>query len=164
MEFREANAKDISLIQDLARRSWKVAYKSILSAEQIHYMLDEMYSDRALEKSFSEPNSRYVLLYDSLDAPLGFLGFEHHYEPLTTKLHRIYLLPESQGKGVGSEALRFLKKQSLDSGDSRIILNVNKNNGAKSTYERNGFTVYGQGVFEIGNSFVMDDYLMQCLL
>jgi GNAT superfamily N-acetyltransferase len=41
---------------------------------------------------------------------------------------RIYLLEEAKGKGVGKFAINFLKNQAKESGDQRIILNVNKQN------------------------------------
>ena len=74
------------------------------------------------------------------------------------------LIEEAKGKGCGKTALNFLKKQTSEKGDSRIILNVNKENSAKSVYESQGFNIYEEGVFDIGNGFVMDDYLMECIL
>jgi GNAT superfamily N-acetyltransferase len=50
------------------------------------------------------------------------MGFENHYQKDTTKLHRIYLLEEAKGKGVGKFAINFLKNQAKESGDQRIIL------------------------------------------
>jgi GNAT superfamily N-acetyltransferase len=88
------------------------------------------------------------------------MGFENHYQEKTTKLHRIYLLEEAKGKGVGKFAINFLKNQAKESGDQRIILNVNKQNPSYYFYVSQGFKVYEEGVFEIGNGYVMDDYLM----
>lgn len=82
----------------------------------------------------------------------------------TTKLHRIYLIPESKGKGFGKGALQFLNERVFESGNNRIILNVNKYNAARNFYESQGYRVYDEGVFDIGNGFVMDDYLMEFLI
>lgn len=161
MEFRKAEVSDIELIQELALESWQVAYQSILSEEQIHYMLETMYSQSVLKSQLEARNYYYFIVLGESKQPVGFLGFEHHYEPLTTKLHRIYLLPSMQGKGYGSRSLEFLKQRTRNEKDTRIVLNVNKNNGAKEYYEHNGFQIYDQGVFDIGNGFVMDDYLME---
>ncbi|MHA6696205.1 GNAT family N-acetyltransferase [Chryseobacterium sp. A301] len=161
MEFRKANLNDIALIQELAHESWQTAYKSILSEEQIHYMLETMYSESVLTSQLVAKNYCYYLVLRKDKVPVGFLGFEHHYEPLTTKLHRIYLLPSMQGKGYGSRSLEFLKDRTKKHNDSRIVLNVNKNNVAKEYYQRNGFQVYEEGVYDIGSGFVMDDYLME---
>lgn len=161
MKFIRAEKKDIPLLQELARKSWESAYRKILSEEQIQYMLDLMYAEEVLIKHLQPfGNYRYYVLKEGFK-PLGFLGFELHQEESTTKLHRIYLLPEEKGKGWGKQAIEFLKTEVLTAGDDRIILTVNKNNIAKKIYEKLGFKVYGEGIFEIGNGFVMDDYLME---
>lgn len=164
MSIQKATVKDISLIQELARKSWENAYAEILSATQIEYMLENMYSEKEIsEQIMMNPNFHYFILFDD-EIPVGFLGFEHQYEPDTTKLHRIYLIPEAKGKGFGKMAINFLKNETLKNGDNRIILNVNKNNNARKIYESQGFTVFSEGIFDIGNGFVMDDFLMEIRL
>ena len=71
----KAELEDISTIQDLAKRSWEVAYADILKQEQIDYMLDLMYSEEALTKHFENPNYHYYLIQED-DQFLGFVGFE----------------------------------------------------------------------------------------
>jgi len=158
--FKEATTQDIDLIRDLAVKSWKKAYLTIISLEQVEYMLEKMYSSEEISSHLRNPNYHYFIIEnDSISA--GFIGFENHYEDKTTKLHRIYLLSEFKGKGLGKATLQFLKEQVAEKGDEKIILNVNKNNPAKEVYESQGFSVYGDGVFDIGNGYVMDDYLMK---
>ncbi len=165
MEFIQATEKDIALIQELARRSWENAYADILSDEQIEYMLGSMYSQEEIRTQLQNPEYHYYLILDENKGEFnGFIGYEHGYEEKTTKLHRIYLVPESKGKGLGKNALEFLKQKVKEKGDQRIILNVNKHNAAKSFYESQGYKVYDEGIFDIGNGFVMDDYLMEFLI
>ncbi|SIR08361.1 MULTISPECIES: GNAT family N-acetyltransferase [Chryseobacterium] len=165
MKLIEAKEKDIPLIQELARRSWENAYAGIISDEQINYMLGEMYSKEEISKHLDNPNYHYYLIFNENNASFeGFIGYEHGYEPDTTKLHRIYLVPESKGKGFGKRAIDFLKKKLSESNDIRIILNVNKENSARKFYESQEFKVYNEMVLDIGNGFVMDDYQMEYLI
>ncbi|SDJ63547.1 GNAT family N-acetyltransferase [Chryseobacterium jejuense] len=165
MKLIKATGKDIPLIQDLARRSWENAYAEILSEEQMEYMLSEMYSEVEIQNHLQNPNYHYYLIEDESNHSYeGFIGYEHNYEDQTTKLHRIYLVPESKGKGFGKGALQFLNEKVSENGNKRIILNVNKNNAARNFYESQGYRVYGEGVFDIGNGFVMDDFLMEFLI
>lgn len=165
MKLIKATEKDIPLIQDLARRSWENAYAEILSQEQMEYMLSEMYSAQEIENHLHNPNYHYYLIEDeNCNSYEGFLGYEHNYEGKTTKLHRIYLVPESKGKGFGKGALQFLNEKVFENGNTRIILNVNKFNSARNFYESQGYRVYDEGVFDIGNGFVMDDFLMEFLI
>lgn len=165
MKLIEATEKDISLIQNLAKRSWKSAYADILCEEQMEFMLNTMYSTQEISNHLNNINYHYYLIFDEVqDSFEGFIGYENAYENATTKLHRIYLVPESKGKGFGKEALLFLIRKASENGDHRIILNVNKYNSARKFYELQGYKVYDEGVFDIGNGFVMDDYLMEYII
>jgi len=162
MKLTEVTEKDIPLIWDLARRSWESAYVGIISQEQIEYMLNKMYSEEEILSQLQNPDYHYYLIFDENNKSFeGFIGYENNYEAGTTKLHRIYLVPESKGKGFGKEALAFLKGKVSESGNTRIILNVNKENSAKKFYESQGYRVYDEVVLDIGGNFVMDDYLME---
>lgn len=156
----KATEKDIFTIQNLARESWTSAYANILEQKQLDYMLDLMYSESTLKTHFANPNYQYYLIKED-EVFLGFIGFEFHIEPETTKLHRIYFLKEAQGKGLGKKALEFVKTETEISGDKRLTLTVNKNNNAKNFYESQGFKVYDEAIFDIGKGYVMDDYLME---
>ena len=156
----KATIKDIHLIQDLAQKSWRSHYPGIISHEQIDFMLDLMYSEEEITRQFNNPNYHYYLLGNEKNF-YGIMGFENHYEQKTTKLHRIYITEEGKGKGLGKEAIQLLKNQIIEVGDQRIILAVNKQNPSYHFYLSQGFKVYEEGVFDIGNGFVMDDYLME---
>lgn len=160
VEFKRATEIDIPVIRKLAEQSWNSAYSTILSADQIEYMLTQMYSEKEITVQIQNPNYHYyIILNEAVEA--GFIGFQLHYENETTKLHRIYLLEEFKGKGLGKKGLQFLKEKVAESSDNRIILNVNKDNPARKIYESQGFTIFHEEVFDIGNGFVMDDYLME---
>lgn len=164
MKLIQASENDIPLIQDLARRSWENAYAEILSNEQMEYMLSTMYSAEEIRNHLQQPNYHYYLIQDNNGSYEGFIGYENSYEENTTKLHRIYLVPESKGKGFGKDALLFLNEKTAEYGDKRIILNVNKHNSARNFYESQGYKVYDEGVFDIGNGFFMDDFLMEYII
>ena len=160
ISINKATETDIETIRELAKTSWNSAYSNIISQEQIDYMLSEMYSREEISAQMKNPNYHYYMIkFEGHSA--GFMGFENHYEAETTKLHRIYLLNDFKGKGLGKSALSFLKEKVAEIGDRRIILNVNKENAAKKMYESQGFTVFDEIVLDIGNGFVMDDYLME---
>lgn len=163
ISFKKATKVDIPQIQELAKKSWNSAYQNIISQDQIDYMLQQMYSEEEISSHLENPNYQYYLILKN-EVEAGFIGFEFHYENSTTKLHRIYLLEDFKGQGLGKVAINFLKEKTSETSDKRIILNVNKNNNAKQIYESQGFTTYKEGVFDIGNGYVMDDFLMEFFL
>ena len=73
-------------------------------------------------------------------------------------------MEEFKGKGLGKKALHFLKENVAESRDHRIILNVNIKNPAIKIYESQGFVIFHKEAFDIGNGYVMDDYLMEFIL
>ena len=160
VEFRKATEKDIPLLRELAEKSWKSAYANILSPEQIDYMLAEMYSEKEISSQLQNSDYHYYLILNN-EIPAGFMGFELNYEQDTTKLHRIYLLEEFKGQGLGKKGLNLLKEKVKENINHRIILNVNKNNPAIKIYESQGFKVFSEGIFDIGNGYVMDDFLLE---
>lgn len=162
MKNSKAQRQDIPEIQDLAKRAWE-SYRGIISDEQIAYMLSKMYGETELNLHFDNTHFHYHFLSDN-EGNAGFIGFQHHYEPGTTKLHRIYLVPEAKGKGLGKIGLDLVKKEAKAAGDLSIILNVNKNNPAKKFYESQGFSVLKEVVLEVGSGYVMDDYVMEFIL
>lgn len=159
MIIREASAADIPAIQAIAHAAWPVAYTGIISPAQIAYMLDLMYGTPALEAQFGTKGHRFLLA--GLDGrPVGFAGFEHHYAPGRSRLHKLYVLPEVKGTGVGHALLDAVWMDTLKAGDVALELNVNKHNPAKDFYRRHGFVIERDEVLDIGSGFVMDDHVM----
>jgi GNAT superfamily N-acetyltransferase len=64
-------------------------------------MLKVFYSEKVLRENAANNGNHFILAYED-SACLGFASFQHDYLYDTiTRLHKIYLLPEAQGKGVG---------------------------------------------------------------
>ena len=156
---RKAGIDDIALIRDLAEKSFLPTYKEILSADQLDWMFDWMYSADSLRQQI-EDGHVFFIAYDG-DRPCGYVSVERQGEALF-HLQKIYVLPDFQGKRVGQYLVRlvFDYVRSLYSGECTVELNVNRNNKAKFFYERMGFSVARSGDFPIGNGYYMNDYIM----
>jgi GNAT superfamily N-acetyltransferase len=123
-------------------------------------MLGWMYSVEKLEEAIADYNQDFLVLENGLTI-LGFTGIEHHYQDKNiTRIHKLYVLPETQGTGAGKALLEEIIQQAKLNHSSLLHLNVNKANKAVSFYEHVGFVVSDQEVLDIGNGFVMDDYIM----
>lgn len=157
--LREASAADIPAIQTIAHAAWPVAYAGIISAAQVAYMLDMMYGTPALEAQFGAGRHRFLLAERDGTAS-GFAGFEHHHGSGATRLHKLYVLPEAKGTGLGRLLLEAVLTEAQRAGATAIELNVNKRNPAKDFYARQGFTIARDVVIDIGSGFVMDDHVM----
>jgi ribosomal protein S18 acetylase RimI-like enzyme len=157
--IRTASVDDVSLIQDIAARVWPQTYSSIISAEQIEYMLDMMYSPNSLIQHMTEKNCEFILV-SSTERSFGFASFSSSDNDVF-RLHKLYVDVAAQGLGLGVSLLKEVSKRAAERGGSTLELNVNKYNKAKTFYEKNGFTIYREEVIDIGNGFVMDDFVMR---
>ena len=159
LSIKEATVKDIPLIRELCFNVWPQTYTGIISNEQIEYMLEMMYSEQSLHQQMSEQQCKFIFVYDDSDA-VGFASFSET-SPSIFKLHKIYILPNQQGKGTGKFVIDHIINEIKTKGATVLQLQVNKRNKAKSFYEKLGFTELYQFDLPIGNNFVMDDYLME---
>jgi diamine N-acetyltransferase len=158
MTIRKATADDIPLIRDLTYKVWPQTYSSILSKEQIEYMLNMMYSETSLQQQMGKGHE-FILVYDNME-PVGFASFSLT-APQVYKLHKIYVLPSQQGKGTGKYIIDELIRAMKIKGGTTVQLNVNRNNKAKTFYEKIGFTVIREEDIDIGNGYLMNDYIME---
>jgi GNAT superfamily N-acetyltransferase len=158
-----ATEEQLSIVRSIAYQTWPSTFGDILSPEQIEYMLDMMYSPDALRSQVNERNHVFLLARDTdSQETFGFVSYELDYkgEP-ATKIHKLYLLPASQGKGVGRQLLDYVAGLAQKHGNARLSLNVNRNNKAVQFYERTGFSVVHQENIDIGDGYLMEDYVME---
>ncbi|MBK9174884.1 MAG: GNAT family N-acetyltransferase [Flavobacteriales bacterium] len=160
MTIRAATVNDIPLIRGIAHATWPVAYRTILSPAQLSYMLHLMYSEVALTEQLTAKDHHFLLAWER-DAAVGFAGFEHMYRNTRrTRLHKLYVLPATQGAGTGAALLRAVELAALEAGDKGVELNVNRFNPARDWYAKRGFRIERDEVIDIGQGFVMDDHVM----
>lgn len=165
VEIRKAGADDVPTIHDLAQIAFRHTYRDILSPEQMEYMMDWMYAPENILKQFEDGHVYYILSCSGL--PCGYVSVQGEGSDSqgveVYHLHKIYVLPSCQGKGLGrilfNRALEHVRAESHGR-KARVELNVNRSNKAVSFYSHLGMTLLRQGDFHIGNGFYMNDYIM----
>lgn len=162
IHLEKINKNQLPIVKDLAYAIWPSTYGEILSSEQLSYMLNNFYSFENLENQMNTGQIFELLLEDT--NVVGFVAYEFNCkETGLLKIHKIYLLPETQGKGFGKFMIDEVIKIAKNNQQKGVFLNVNKYNKAKFFYEKLGFTVTKEEVIDIGNNYVMDDFVMELL-
>ena len=156
--IRPASIEEIPLLRSLVFRVWPQTYKSILSDAQIDYMLELMYSEESLRTQISE-GSRFIFIEEDKE-PVGYASYQRINKNVF-KLHKLYVLPSQQGKGSGRAMVDYIISKIKEEGGSQLQLQVNRGNKARQFYEKLGFEIIEERDFDIGNGFVMDDYVME---
>lgn len=158
LSVTKATTADIPLIRQLTFAIWPQTYSSLLSQEQIDYMLELMYSPAALQKQMEEEGCTFIIVYDEKE-PVAFASY-NETEPATWKLNKIYILPSQQGKGTGKFIINYIIDEIKQQGAKALQLQVKRDNKAKDFYEKFGFKIIKTADFDIGNGYFMNDYVM----
>lgn len=160
MELRNAALSDIPVIQQIAWDTWPVTYGEILSPEQLEYMLQRTYATEAIEQQMNL-QQHVFLLAQAGDKVWGFVSYEPHYQGQpSTRIHKLYVLPDTQGRGIGRQLIDAVRTLAAEQGDTQLELNVNRYNRAVHFYEKYGFHIHRSEDIDIGHGFWMEDYVM----
>jgi diamine N-acetyltransferase len=154
---RVTTSENVAVVVGLAQTIWHEHFPSVISHDQIDYMLGRFLSHRVISAQISE-DYQYYLIGDP-ESPVGFMAVV----PQDGGLHisKLYVLKEVRGRGLSREALVFLEDICQREGYARLWLRVNSHNElAIAVYKRLGFEVCDTLVQDIGAGFVMDDYVM----
>jgi ribosomal protein S18 acetylase RimI-like enzyme len=151
---------DFESIAALARRIWLEHYISIISKEQIEYMLGPRFTAQNLAR-YVDSRERWFDVMRLEGAIVGYCSHALLPDPGEMKLEQLYLLPELHGLGLGKRMMVHIESHTRLLGRDTLVLTVNKQNTkAASVYLRAGFEVREEAVFDIGNGYVMDDFVM----
>ena len=161
LEIIRAEPKHVPAIARLADLVWREHYPGIISQAQIDYMLVRMYDLDVIRKDLVDG-----VVYNCLFSGAELAGFSAHAPAgKEMKLHKLYVHPAHQRRGLGSKLLKAVEQDTIGRGFETLILAVNKaNEQAINAYRRNGFNFREPVTTNIGNGFVMDDYVMVKLI
>ena len=163
VSISNASTPDIPVIRKIAEDTWWPTYRSILTDEQLSYMLGMIYSVKALTEVMENGSQNFIILSDDR-GPQAFASFGARKEdPKVWKLHKLYVLPDNHGKGYGKLLIEEVKKRMQNNKINTLDLNVNRFNPAKSFYEKIGFTVIKEEDVPVGPYF-MNDFVMRMVM
>ena len=161
VSFEKVDKKDFSVLANVAKRVWHYAFDNLIGANQTDYMIEKFQSVSAFERQTSgEYYSYYFVLLNG--ERVGYTAIVNRPNEDRLFLSKLYLLPETHGKGIAVKTLDFVQGKAKELGKSAVYLTVNKGNArAIAVYEKFGFKLIDSIVTDIGGGFVMDDYVYQ---
>ena len=152
---------DFEPLAQLAEEIWRAHYGPLIGLPQVEYMLKGRYTPERLRTYLNAPD-RWLRLLRLDGETLGYCSYALTATPGELKLEQLYLLEAFKGRGLGGLMLRHVEAEARARGCGTLMLTVNKGNaGSIAVYQKSGFTVREEAVFDIGNGFVMDDYVME---
>lgn len=156
MKLVPANRTHIPTITSLAKSIWQDHYIHIITQDQIDYMLEKMYSDESLTEQMEKKNHQFFLVEDEGNF-IGFVSIKKTEDEVF--LNKFYLLTDKQKKGIGSRVFDLLKQEAAPFEVIRLTVN-RQNYKAINFYFKNKFVIEKVEDFQIGNGYVMNDFVM----
>lgn len=157
MEIIPLTFLEVPDIKMLAYKIWHEVYPSILSIEQINYMLSEIYNEKALANQM-EVGHHFFGIKDGQENLEGF--FSVSSSEGNFKLQKLYLSPLLHGRSLGKACINYIKEYVIKNNGKTLILNVNRNNPAVYFYKKNGFEIIESVDIPFGK-YILNDYIME---
>lgn len=159
MKIRHAEVEDIEDIQEVAMASWQDTYSGIIPEETITEIVDSWYDREDLRQQVKDP------IFYVAEKQGKIAGYVHaSVKDDVAHLHRIYLRPETQGKGTGTELYEKAEKEMKDSGAEYIRLEVlSENEKGLNFYQSKGFEEENEEAVELNEKEVMQKVLVKQL-
>lgn len=160
VEIRALREGEIPALCSLAHEIWRAHYPGIISLAQIEYMLEERYSEPVIRAELEHKD----LWWDVLMADNVMTGYASYFltgSAVELKLDKLYLHPRAHRQGYGVMLVDHVLSFMAGVGCTRLTLAVNRRNQrAIDAYLKYGFRIAETSLREIGEGFVMDDYIM----
>ena len=162
-------AADQEVLARLAGQIWREYWPAIIGEAQTEYMIDKFQSLHAIVRDMAEHEYEYWFLVateqdeDGVEKRIvGFTG--GHNEPETNRffISKIYLLSDARGHGYARRTIEFYEDLCFARGFEAMYLTVNKYNelGIRA-YHGTGFETIDSVETDIGEGYIMDDYIME---
>ncbi|MBQ8803167.1 MAG: GNAT family N-acetyltransferase [Tyzzerella sp.] len=152
------NIELVYSVTAVADEIWHDHFVPIIGEEQVDYMLEKFLSPEALVEQINSGYEYFLFSYEYTFA--GFAGI--HEKDGSLFLSKLYVHKDFRGKGIASHMfqkfIEICKMRNLD----KIWLTCNRHNdNTLAIYDHLGFKKVREEVNDIGNGFVMDDYILE---
>ncbi len=167
--IEKVNESEVEELQSISRQTFYETYCTMNTKENMDKYLNENLSISTLEKELKNPNSKFYIIKD-LDKNIGYLKL--NMGPAQTdikdasalEIERIYVIKEYQGKKAGQQLYEKTIQVAKEKMLKYIWLGVwQENSKAIQFYVKNGFEIFDQHVFKLGDE-EQTDFLMRLFI
>lgn len=167
IRLRAATPADAEALAALGRDAFKQTFGHLYQPDDLQQFLDGVYAPALQEQEILSPHTYVMLAGDADGALLGYAMTGPcklpvpHPDEADYELHRIYLLAQAKGQGIGSallqDALRYCKEKAA----SAVYVGVwSGNRAAQHFYRKHGFVHIANYHFMVGNQ-ADDEWIMK---
>ena len=145
---------DVPAVQRITWTTWVATYGSFIPESDLQSFFDEYYCAARLEPYWTDDRA-CGLLAEVDGEPAGFAKTMLNREDDRFYLNSLYVLPEFQGRGVGSRLLQAAEEFGATLGARQVWLGVmQQNTAALEWYRKIGFRFVREEPFSMGATTV----------
>lgn len=152
--YREWTLDDTNEIQKVLFNTWLASYSDFIPMTDIQWYFNNYYSDINFARLFDDTNTTSYVAEIKKNI-VGYARMKINEEQKRCYLESLYVLPEFQGKGIGTDLLKIVEKNALKNSFHQIWLGVMEQNiPSLEWYKKLGFQFVEQSPFQMGKSTV----------
>lgn len=161
MQIIKAGIDDVEELAALADIIWHQHFRGIISDEQIEYMIENFQSQKAMTNQLL--NMGYEYYFFNVDGEnQGYFAIQEQREQTLMFISKVYLKKDFRGRGYARKAFEFIENEAKNRGLKKTRLTVNRHNDDTiAIYKKLGMYIADEKAADIGNGFVMDDYIFE---
>ncbi len=152
--YREWTLDDTSEIQKVLFNTWVASYADFIPMTDMQWYFNNYYSEINFAQLFDDANSVGVVAVVKHHI-VGYARMKINVEKHRCYLESLYVLPEFQGKGIGTELLKLIEAKAQEHSFSQIWLGVMEQNiPSLNWYKKLGFQFTEESPFQMGRTSV----------
>lgn len=154
------NEELVLSVAAMADEIWHEHYDKLLGSGQVDYMVEKFLSPDALCEQINNGYEYFLISHEYTFA--GFAGILENEQDKSLFLSKLYIHEESRGKHISTEMLKKFIELCELRGLTKIWLTCNRHNShSLDIYKHWGFEIIREECTDIGNGYVMDDYILE---
>ncbi len=155
-----SSPEQVAMVAHLAEEIWNQHFVSIIGQAQVNYMLNKFQSVKAVSQQIKEGCEYFIMSRG--EEPFGYFALFEEPDKDHLMISKLYVRQAVRGTGAGGAVLDFAVERARKSNIPNIWLTVNRHNKSSiQWYLKKGFFIAGEVKKDIGQNFVMDDFIMQ---
>jgi diamine N-acetyltransferase len=155
--IENVNENEVEQLQSISRQTFAETFSDSNSKENMDKYLTENLSIKKLSEELNNENSHFFFIKDG-ERNIGYLKLNmgpsqtEMKDETALEIERIYVIQEYQGKKVGQQLYEKAIQVAKEKKAQYVWLGVwEENHKAIQFYNKNGFEVFDQHVFVLGD-------------
>jgi ribosomal protein S18 acetylase RimI-like enzyme len=152
--YRAGTIEDTAAIQKVLFNTWVASYADFIPMKDIQWYFNNYYSDVNFARINDDPLT-WNFVAEVKEFVVGYARGKINAEQNRFYLESLYVLPEFQGKGIGTDLLKIVEEKALANQHGTIWLGVMVQNlPSLEWYRKLGFQDTEESPFQMGKTVV----------